>query len=112
MTIGRVTAQKEAVIDLQVCGPTGQTLQIEVVIDTGFNGYLTLSTDMVDTLNLQFVCTTPAANNIALLHPVSYLGKYFVWTNATDSYKLLSSTAPICISGNGTLFFVENLKNT
>lgn len=61
MTIGRVTAQKEAVIDLQVYGPTGQTLQIEVVIDTGFNGYLTLSTDMVDTLNLQFVCTTPAA---------------------------------------------------
>ena len=61
MITGRVTAHKEAVIDLQVSGPTNHTRQIEVVIDTGFNGYLTLSTDMVNTLNLLFVCTTPAA---------------------------------------------------
>lgn len=43
----------EAIIELQVVG-TGQPQQIEAVIDTGYNGYLTLPSHLVRTLQLPF----------------------------------------------------------
>ena len=39
---GVVNANLEAVVTLPVQGPAGQTQEVEAVIDTGFNGYLTL----------------------------------------------------------------------
>ena len=42
MITGTVTAEREAVINLQVCDTSGQQYSIEAVIDTGFTGALTL----------------------------------------------------------------------
>ncbi len=42
MIEGFVNANLEAVITIPLRGPTGQTREIDAVIDTGFNGYLTL----------------------------------------------------------------------
>lgn len=44
----------EAVVTLQLLGPAGQTREIDAVIDTGFNGFLTLPTAMVAELGLPF----------------------------------------------------------
>jgi len=52
MTTGRVNASGEAVISLTVQGPAGQPQEIAAIIDTGFNGWLTLPADIVGNLGL------------------------------------------------------------
>ena len=53
MIIGQVTANREAVIELEIVSQNQQIERVEAVIDTGFNGYLTLPSDLVNRLNLQ-----------------------------------------------------------
>lgn len=55
MITGKVTTNREAVIELEVIGPTKQTQRVFAVIDTGFNGYLTLPSNRINRLQLQFV---------------------------------------------------------
>jgi len=52
---GVVTATRRATIRLVVIGPDQRREEIEVVIDTGFNGFLTLPSHVVHALNLPFV---------------------------------------------------------
>jgi clan AA aspartic protease len=52
MITGIVTVAREAVISLTVCGPNGQEQEIEVVIDTGFDGSLTLPPALLTALGL------------------------------------------------------------
>ena len=51
---GVVNADYEAVITLPLRGPTGQTREVEAVVDTGFNGSLTLPPTLVMELGLPF----------------------------------------------------------
>ena len=55
MIEGVVNAAYEAVVILPVQGPTGQWREVEVVIDTGFNRFLTLPPSLVEELGLLFV---------------------------------------------------------
>ena len=55
MIQGVVNAAYEAVVPLTVQGPDGQARAIEAVIDTGFSGFLTMSSGMVAELGLPFV---------------------------------------------------------
>lgn len=41
MIVGKITANREAVIELEVVGSNQKRENVETVIDTGFNGYLT-----------------------------------------------------------------------
>ena len=52
MILGKVNANREATLWLQVRGPAGQVQEIEAVIDTGFNGFLILPPAVVATLGL------------------------------------------------------------
>lgn len=52
MITGIVTGAREAVISLTVRGPNGQEHEIEAVIDTGFDGSLTLPPALVTALGL------------------------------------------------------------
>ena len=54
MITGRVSSYREAIVPLRIRGPRGQELAIETVVDTGFNGFLTLPPDVVTTLGLPF----------------------------------------------------------
>ena len=49
-----MNAAYEAVVTLPLRGPAGQTREIEAVIDTGFNGYLTVPPALVEELRLPF----------------------------------------------------------
>jgi clan AA aspartic protease len=49
---GRVDAQKQATLRLQVFGPSGQSLEATAVIDTGYNGKLTLPIATITALAL------------------------------------------------------------
>lgn len=55
MIEGVVNAAREAVVPLTVANPAGQTQSIDAVIDTGFNGFLTLPAALVSELQLPFV---------------------------------------------------------
>jgi predicted aspartyl protease len=46
MISGRVR-NREAIIELEVSGPGQPLQQVEAVIDTGYNGYLTLPSHLV-----------------------------------------------------------------
>ncbi len=54
MIEGVVNAAYEPVITLAVQGQSGQSRHIEAVVDTGFNGFLTLPTTLVSELGLPF----------------------------------------------------------
>ncbi len=54
MITGRVNAYDEAVVTLVLLEPTGQTQEIEAIIDTGFTGFLTVTPAMVAALELPF----------------------------------------------------------
>ena len=53
MIIGKVTANRGTVIELEIIGSNQKRENVETVIDTGFNGYLTLSSDLINYLKLQ-----------------------------------------------------------
>ncbi len=55
MIEGFVNANLEAVVTIPLQGPAGQTQEVEAVIDTGFNGYLTLPPTLVANLGLPVV---------------------------------------------------------
>jgi clan AA aspartic protease len=55
MITGRVTALREAIVGLAVTGPNQRQQVIEAVLNTGFNGFLTLPNHVVRALGLPFV---------------------------------------------------------
>jgi len=57
MITGQVNSKREAVVLLTVCGPQGETREIEAIIDTGYSNYLTLPTEMIATLGLSTIGT-------------------------------------------------------
>jgi clan AA aspartic protease len=54
MITGIVTANREAVIEVDVAGPGGDSRRIRAVIDSGYTGFLTLPARMIAKLCLQF----------------------------------------------------------
>ena len=52
MITGTVNADYEAIIRLFVQGPAGPAHEVDAMIDTGFNGFLTLPPALVTTLGL------------------------------------------------------------
>jgi clan AA aspartic protease len=49
---GSVNSQLEAVVQVMIRGPQGE-VEIDAIVDTGFNGALTLSPDVIATLGLR-----------------------------------------------------------
>ena len=54
MITGHVNAYYEAVVTLMLRGPTGQTREIEAIVDTGFTGFLIVTPAMVAAFDLPF----------------------------------------------------------
>ncbi len=54
MIHGKVTPADEAVIQIEVLGPSGLSHVVVAVIDTGFSDYLSLPLRIVDLLKLPF----------------------------------------------------------
>ncbi|MBI1903370.1 MAG: clan AA aspartic protease [Planctomycetia bacterium] len=56
MITGRVNDNLEAIVRLSVYDAAGHVNEIDGVVDTGFNGFLTLPAASINTLALPFVC--------------------------------------------------------
>ena len=60
MIEGVVNSAYEPVVTLAVHGPSGQTSEIEAVVDTGFTGFLTVTPALAAELRLDFRGTSRA----------------------------------------------------
>ena len=60
MISGSVNTHREAVVRLPLRSSRGQEQAIEAVIDTGFNGYLTLPPELIAELDLPFLWSSRA----------------------------------------------------
>ena len=60
MLTGRFTAEREAVVRIEVLGLSGQAALVEAAIDTGYNGFLTLPVSLIRDLGLSFAGTSQA----------------------------------------------------
>lgn len=60
MITGVVSADGEATISVRVMSPAGREHEVTGVIDTGFNGHLTLPADVINHLDLSFHSATLA----------------------------------------------------
>ena len=61
MIEGVVNADYEPVVILTLRGPSGRMRDIDAVVDTGFNGFLTLPTTLVAEMGLPYVSIGRAA---------------------------------------------------
>lgn len=52
MIIGRVNSDYEPIIQLGVCDVSGKIYEQQVIVDTGFNGWLSLPSDLILSLEL------------------------------------------------------------
>jgi clan AA aspartic protease len=54
MITGIINADFEPIIPLSICGSDGKVYTQEAIVDTGFNGWLSLSPDLIAELNLKW----------------------------------------------------------
>ena len=54
MISGIVNGDFEAIISLSICDSQGKIYTQDAIVDTGFNGWLSLPPDLIDRLNLKW----------------------------------------------------------
>jgi clan AA aspartic protease len=59
MITGEVTARREAVVSIRLRGVDGTELNVEAVLDTGFDDYLTLPAPLIAALGLPQLESVP-----------------------------------------------------
>jgi predicted aspartyl protease len=65
MMTGSFTSEGEPALSVQVAGPTG-TLEIDAVVDTGFNGELTLPREQIEVLSLPEATVTEVTSRMVV----------------------------------------------
>ena len=93
MVRGIVNARLEAIVNLTVGGPSGQTREIEVVVDTGFTDFLTLPSEIVSELGLTFfgVLTGVLANGME--EDFQFFNTTVMWDGRARQVRALESDA-------------------
>jgi len=57
---GRINDRYEPIITITVTTPEGDSREVEAVVDTGFNGFLSLPAELVEELGLPFLYSSRA----------------------------------------------------
>ena len=60
MIEGRINSQYEPIITIRVSGPNGTPIEVDAVIDTGFNGFLCLPLEVVESARMPYLYSTTA----------------------------------------------------
>lgn len=113
MIDGAVNAAYEAALLLAVHGPEGRVRKIEAVVDTGYNGFLTLPPALVADLDLPFVTSGEAtlADGSAVSFDIYTVA--VEWDGRTRQVEAdVAETTPLVgmrlLSGHDLLVEVEN----
>ena len=96
MILGTVNDAYEAAISLAVQGPTGQSREVEAVIDTGFTGFLSLPSALATELGLPFLTSESAFLADGSLVRFSVHDATVLWDGQPRRiYAHLSDTTPL-----------------
>ena len=116
MITGKITANREAIIELEIIGSNQKREKVEAVIDTGFNGYLTLPNDLINYLKLQLAGSrhvTLGDGNVVVLD--MYLAKVLWHGQEREVLALQADGGPLIgmslLYGNRVMLDVINDGN-
>ena len=79
MISGTVNDELQPVVPLTLRDASGQTRDVEAVIDTGFNGYLTLPSNLTGTLGLPWVARHQGLVADGTVHTFDVYAATVVW---------------------------------
>jgi clan AA aspartic protease len=97
MMTGLVTAGREAVIRLPVRGTRGREARVEAVIDTGFNGFLTLPARLIADLALPFATATRAVLGDGSRVDVDVFEGIVLWDNRERDVAVLAAEGGVLV---------------
>jgi len=98
MITGIITTAREAVIRVVVRGPSGHEVAVDAVIDTGFTGWLTLSTSLVVTLSLPFAGTTRATLSDGSEVAIDVFDATVVWDTRDRQVTVLATEGGVLVA--------------
>ena len=94
MIVGVVNEQLEATINLIVVGPDGRSREVIAVIDTGYNGSLTLPIEITSILSLPQGASREVTLGDASRRIFDYYNAEVVWESNTRRVRIL------CVEGD------------
>ena len=96
MIRGSVSADQQAVVDIEIIDGDGNPRLLEVILDIGFTGYLTLPSEAIEQLDLPFVGqrTFELANG-ELFRFDAYLAAVSWHGSLRDALVLQSDSTPL-----------------
>ena len=103
MITGFVTPNREAVIRLLVRADNNREEMIAAVIDTGFNGFLTLPMSLISSLALPFAGTTPTTLGLGSEVRIDVFETTVLWDNHERHVTVLATQGDALI-GMAMLF--------
>ena len=91
MITGVVTPDRMLLVRLPICGPAGSETEVEAIIDTGYNGTLTLPLDVIHQLSLtaQGSCEVTLADGSTA--DLDIFRATVVWDDLPMSIELLAA---------------------
>jgi len=97
MITGKVNPAMEATIPVQVIGAQGQSLDVTVVIDTGYNGGLSLPMAIVDALSLPQAASREVTLGDASRKVFAFYNAAVLWDGQRRKVRVL------CVEGDPLL---------
>ena len=96
MIEGAVNAAFEAVVILPLQGPDRQSLEVDAVVDTGFDDYLTLPTSVIRELGLTFRTTRRAILADGSAVELHVYNVTVIWDGIPrDTYAIAADNVPL-----------------
>lgn len=90
MIRGSVNNRQEAIIPLVVLGEDGQVVEIQALIDTGFTGFLTLPSNLISALGMEWRGRAQALLADGSLHVFEVYAGSVVWM---DTVRMVETEA-------------------
>lgn len=94
MITGIVTAEREAILPLTILGPGNRALELEAVIDTGFDGFLTLPARLIRRLDLPVFGRIQAALGDGSNVPMAGFAAAVRWNDQERGVLALQAEGP------------------
>ena len=94
MITGVVTSALEGTFRLTIQGPSGQTKQVDAIIDTGFSGFLTLPSALIVSLGLPWLCRQQGLLADGGLHVFDVYAATILWDGQARTVETEVIDAP------------------